>query len=61
LIVAALIGQILYGVVLDRSWRPWYRRKDNPVGFWTIIAIQTVMLLAIAIGLILVMASERWR
>jgi H+/Cl- antiporter ClcA len=45
--VGLVIGQVVCGVVLGHNWRPWYRRSDDPRRFWTVIAVQTLMLVAI--------------
>jgi hypothetical protein len=59
--VALVVAQAVCGVVLGGNWRPWYRKSENPRGFWTVIAIQSVMLLALALGWILIHESERHR
>ena len=58
LMAGAVIVQVAYGVVLDRAWRPWYRRSENPIGFWSVIAIQTVLLLGLAIVWIVIIRSD---
>ena len=61
IMVGLVSGQVVWGVVLDGRWRQWYRRKENPVGFWTVIGIQSVMLLVAAIVWILIIQSEPQR
>lgn len=53
-----IIAQIAYGVVLDKSCRPRYRMRTNPIRFWSVIAIQTVLLLSLAIVRIFVIGPE---
>ena len=51
-------GQVVRGVALDSLWRPWYRRVENPQGFWTVIVIQTALLLTMALVWTWIIASE---
>jgi hypothetical protein len=54
-----LLTQVICGVVLDGAWRPWYRRNKDAVGFWTVITIQTVGLLAVGtIGAVISLSSR---
>jgi len=51
-----IIWQLSRGIVLDRSWKPKYRRSENPVAFWIGIAFQSLLIL---VGVIICVCARQ--
>lgn len=42
-----VLGQLITGKALDRSWRPAIAREDNPRMYWFIVLLQSALLIVI--------------
>ncbi len=51
LIIALLVGEIIYelrtGKLLARGWKVYAKREDNPMLFWSSVALQIFVALFI--------------
>ena len=47
LVTSVLVYQLASGIVLNRGWRVWYRRSDDPKAYWTILLTQAGLALLI--------------
>ncbi len=63
LIAAVLIGEIVYelssGKLLARGWKVYAKREDNPMLFWSSVALQTFVALFVIGMLVLVLVGLR--
>jgi hypothetical protein len=48
-ILVVVLAQVFTGTVIDRSWKPWIRRKDSPAAIWLAIGFQLALVLACGI------------
>ena len=62
-IVALLMGEIVYelisGKLLARGWKVYARRQDNPMLFWSSLALQMLVALFVLCMVILVAAGSK--
>ena len=54
LMVALMLGGVLYqlvsGKVLGRDWKPYTTRDEHPVMYWTAVALEAAVALAVLYG-----------
>jgi hypothetical protein len=63
LIVALLVGEIVYelrtGKLLARGWKVYAKREDNPMLFWSSVALEIFVALIIVGAVVLAVVSFR--
>jgi uncharacterized membrane protein YraQ (UPF0718 family) len=61
LIIAFVIGVIVYelrnGKLLGRNWKAYTKREDNPMLFWSTVALQMFAALIIVGAMVLTLMS----
>jgi hypothetical protein len=61
--VALLMGEIVYelisGKLLARGWKVYARHQDNPMLFWSSLALQMLVALFVLCMVILVAAGSK--
>jgi hypothetical protein len=53
-----ITAKAISGEVLGNRFQIWYRRKENPMGFWTVLVIQIALWL-ILIGFTIIIMPRR--